>query len=215
MKAKLAEHMKQYMAMPDVKAKKTEQQKQYWARPEVEAKKAEYRARPEVKAKKAEYMKRRYDARPEVKAKRARRTKQEQDQDAAEQAETSKLRGAYWAALSEATIKLEDLWPVALPMHCPRHRQAGRMAGPQQYLSKPFHRGCCRSSCGAVSTCELCVAVCGVYRSQWSPSFSLTTDLDLALGADPFGDGSASEDLSQLESQPDSEGDSGWVAMLE
>ena len=144
----------------------------------------------------AEYMKQ-YRARPEVKAKRARRSKQEQDQDAAEQAETSKLRGAYWAALSEATIK-----------------QAGRMAGTQQYLSKPFHRGCCHN-CGAVSTCELCVAVCAVYRSQWSPSFSLTTDLDLALGADPFGDGSASEDLYQLESQPDSEGDAGWVAMLE
>ena len=175
----------------------------------------QYNAGPGMTSKRAEYDKKRYMARPEVKAKRARRTKQEQDQDAAEQAETSKLRGAYWAALSEATIKLEDLWPVALPMHCPRHRQAGRMAGPQQYLSKPFHRGCCRSSCGAVSTCELCVAVCAVYRSQWSPSFSLTTDLDLALGADPFGDGSASEDLYQLESQPDSEGDAGWVAMLE
>ena len=37
-----------------------------------------------------------------------------------------------------------------LAMPCPRHRQAGREAGPHQYLSKPFHCGCC------VGTCELC-----------------------------------------------------------
>jgi hypothetical protein len=37
-----------------------------------------------------------------------------------------------------------------LAMPCPRHHQAGREAGPHQYLSKPFHCGCC------VGTCELC-----------------------------------------------------------
>ena len=54
-----------------------------------------------------------------------------------------------------------------LAMPCPRHRQAGREAGPHQYLSKPFHCGCC------VGTCELCFpslsAASGVCRSQWSP----------------------------------------------
>jgi hypothetical protein len=71
---------------------------------------------------------------------------------------------------------LNDLGPVALPRigkkerfskPCPRHRQAGRRAGPHQYLSKPFHCGCC------VGTCELChpslSAASGVCRSQWSP----------------------------------------------
>ena len=71
---------------------------------------------------------------------------------------------------------LNDLGPVALPRigqkerfskPCPRHRQAGREAGPHQYLSKPFHCGCC------VGTCELChlslSAASGVCRSQWSP----------------------------------------------
>ena len=68
---------------------------------------------------------------------------------------------------------LNDLGPVALPRigkkerfskPCPRHRQAGRRAGPHQYLSKPFHCGCC------VGTCELCdpslSAASGVCRSQ-------------------------------------------------
>ena len=55
-----------------------------------------------------------------------------------------------------------------LAMPCPRHRQAGREAGPHQYLSKPFHCGCC------VGTCELChpsplSAASGVCRSQWGP----------------------------------------------
>ena len=71
---------------------------------------------------------------------------------------------------------LNDLGPVALPRiskkerfskPCPRHREAGRRAGPHQYLSKPFHCGCC------VGTCELChpslSAASGVCRSQWSP----------------------------------------------
>ena len=71
---------------------------------------------------------------------------------------------------------LNVLGPVALPWigkkerfskPCPRHRQAGRRAGPPQYLSKPFHCGCC------VGTCELChlslSAASGVCRSQWSP----------------------------------------------
>ena len=71
---------------------------------------------------------------------------------------------------------LNDLGPVALPRigkkerfskPCPRHRQAGHRAGPHQYLSKPFHCGCC------VGTCELChpslSAASGVCRSQWSP----------------------------------------------
>ena len=48
MKAKLAEHMKQYMAMPDVKAKRAEYMKKYMK---------QYMARPGMKAKKAEYMK--------------------------------------------------------------------------------------------------------------------------------------------------------------
>ena len=115
--------MKQYNARPDVNAKLAEYMKQYMARPEVKAKKAEYEARPEVKAKKAEFMKQ-YDERPEVKAKRAEQMKQynQQYKDAAEH-ETSKLRGAYfrayWAELCKATIKLEDLGPVALPMPCP------------------------------------------------------------------------------------------------
>ena len=55
--------------------------------------------------------------------------------------------------------------PFGLAMPCPRHRQAGREAGPHQYLSKPFHCGCC------VGTCELChlslSAASGVCRSQW------------------------------------------------
>ena len=68
---------------------------------------------------------------------------------------------------------LNDLGPVALPRigkkerfskPCPRHCQAGRRAGPHQYLSKPFHCGCC------VGTCELCdpslSAASGVCRSQ-------------------------------------------------
>ena len=50
-----------------------------------------------------------------------------------------------------------------------------------------------------------------VFTNDGSP----TTDSDLAFGADPFGDMAASEDLPQPESQPDFEGDAGWVAMLE
>ena len=133
---------------------------------------------------------------------------------------------------------LNDLGPVALPRigkkerfskPCPRHRQAGREAGPHQYLSKPFHCGCCVGTCELCDpanppgscprhpppgrfTCELCCpslsAASGVRRSQWrSPSSSSTTTSDLAFGADPFGDGAASEDLPQPESQPDSEGE--------
>ena len=96
----------QYSARPEVKAKKAEYMKQYNARPEVKAKRAEYGARPEVKSKNAEQMNQ-YN---------------QQYKDAAEH-ETSKLRGAYfrayWAELCKATIKLEDLGPVALPMPCP------------------------------------------------------------------------------------------------
>ena len=47
-KAKKAEHMKQYNARPEVKAKRAEQMKQY---------NQQYMARPGMKAKKAEYMK--------------------------------------------------------------------------------------------------------------------------------------------------------------
>ena len=104
---------------------------------------------------------------------------------------------------------LNDLGPVALPRigkkerfskPCPRHRQAGREAGPHQYLSKPFHCGCC------VGTCELCdPSLSG--RSQRSPSCSPTTDSALAVGAGPFGDGAPSEDLPQPESQLNSEGE--------
>ena len=65
---------------------------------------------------------------------------------------------------------LNDLGPVALPRigkkerfskPCPRHREAGRRAGPHQYLSKPFHCGCC------VGTCELCDPT----KDPWSPSY--------------------------------------------
>ena len=57
-----------------------------------------------MKAKRAEYDKK-YMAKPEVKAKRARLSKQEQDQDAAEEAPTSNLRGkTYWDQV------LADLW---------------------------------------------------------------------------------------------------------
>ena len=110
--------MKQYNPRPERKAKKAKYMKQYMARPEVKAKRAEYNARPDVKAKKAEYWKQ------HNKAKRAEQMKQynQQYKDAAEH-ETSKLRGAYfrayWAELCKATIKLEDLGPVALPMPCP------------------------------------------------------------------------------------------------
>ena len=101
---------------------------------------------------------------------------------------------------------LNDLGPVALPRigkkerfskPCPQHCEAGRRAGPHQYLSKPFHCGCC------VGTCELCDPA----KDLWSPSFSPTTESDLAFGVDPFGDRAASEDLAQLESQPDSKGE--------
>ena len=44
---------------------------------------------------------------------------------------------------------------------CPRHHQAGRRAGPHQYLSKPFHCGCC------VGTCEQCDPT----KDPWSPSY--------------------------------------------
>ena len=103
-------------------------------------------------------------------------------------------------------VVLNDLGPVALPRigkkerfskPCPRHCEAGRRAGPHQYLSKPFHCGCC------AGTCELCDPT----KDPSSLSFSPTTDSDLAFGADPFGDGAASEDLPQPESQPDSEGE--------
>ena len=67
------------------------------------------------------------------------------------------------------------------------------------HTSKPFY-------------CEL-YPHCGCDPTQ--DYLGLTTDSDLAFGADPFGDGAASDDLPQLESQPDSEGDAGWVAMLE
>ena len=111
----------------------------------------------------------------------------------------------YW---EQEGCRLAHRLASRLAMPCPRHRQAGRRAGPHQYLSKPFHCGCC------VGTCELCDPTLDP-RSQLSQSFSPTTDSDLAFGADPFGDGAASEDLPQPESQPDSEGDAGWVAMLE
>ena len=100
----------------------------------------------------------------------------------------------YW---EQEGCRLAHRLASRLAMPCPRHRQAGRRAGPHQYLSKPFHCGCC------VGTCELCEPA----QNLWSPSFSPTTDSDLAFGADPFGDGAASEDLPQLESQPDSEGE--------
>ena len=65
-----------------------------------------------------------------------------------------------------------DLGPVALPRigkeerfspPCPRHRQAGRRAGPHQYLSKPSHCGCC------AGTCELCDPT----KDLWSLSYAM------------------------------------------
>ena len=135
---------------------------------------------------------------------------------------------------------LNDLGPVALPRigkkerfskPCPRHRQVGHRAGKIQLCAKPINCGCC------MGTCQLC-EFAKLQRSLTSRTFhtskpfycelyphcgcdptqdylGLTTDSDLAFGADPFGDGAASDDLPQLESQPDSEGDAGWVAMLE
>ena len=114
---------------------------------------------------------------------------------------------------------------------CPRHRQVGHRAGNIQLCAKPINCGCC------MGTCQLC-EFAKLQRSLTSGTFhtskpfycelyphcgcdptqdylGLTTDSDLAFGADPFGDGAASDDLPQLESQPDSEGDAGWVAMLE
>ena len=70
----------------------------------------------------------------------------------------------YW---EQEGCRLAHRLASRLAMPCPRHRQAGRRAGPHQYLSKPFHCGCC------VGTCELChpslSAASGVCRSQWSP----------------------------------------------
>ena len=175
--------MQQCNAMPEVKAKKAECYKQYMAR-------------PGMKEKNAEYDKKRYMARPEVKAKRARRSEQEQDQDAAEEAPTSNLRGkTYWDELSEATIKLayyrrllrfhrghnqwspsSSLTTASEAMPCPRHsHQAGRRAGPHSFLSKPFPFNCC------VGTAS------GVRRLRR---------------------------VQPRKAQPDSEGDAGWVAML-
>ena len=135
----------QYMATLEVKAKRAEQMKQYNQQNEMVP--GCHWCGLEVTAKRAEQMKQ-YNRVLSVniccslrcllaqKAKRTEQMKQynQQYKDAAEQAETSKLPGAYWAELSKATIKL----------------------GP--------------------------------------------------FGADPFGDGAASEDLPQPESQPDSEG---------
>ena len=56
--------------------------------------------------------------------------------------------------------------------------------------------------------CEL-YPHCGCDPTQ--DYLGLTTGSDLAFGADPFGDWAASDDLPQLEPQPDSECD----AMLE
>ena len=78
-------------------------------------------------------------------------------------------------------VVLNDFGPVALP-------RIGKKEG--FYYSELYPH------CG-----------CDPTRYRWSLSFSPTTDSDLAFGADPFGDGAASEDLPQLESQPDSEGE--------
>ena len=78
-------------------------------------------------------------------------------------------------------VVLNDLGPVALP-------PIGKKEG--------FYYNELYPHCG-----------CDPTRDPWSLSFSPTTDSDLAFGADPFGDGAASEDLPQPESQPDSEGE--------
>ena len=119
MKEKKAEYdKKRYMSRREYRSKRAEYEKQYIA--EFDQMVAEYMARPEVKAKRA-------------------------TEDAAEQAETFTLRGKTycWDTLYEV-IKLEDL---PLPMQCPQHSRGECRAKPHQYLSKPFHCGCCRGTC--------------------------------------------------------------------
>ena len=90
----------------------------------------------------------------------------------------------------------------------------GRKKGRNQIQWKWYSTTSGQSPClGSVrrkaSTIANCTPHCGCdpTRDLWSLSFSPTTDSDLAFGADPFGDRAASEDLPQLESQPDSEGE--------
>ena len=91
-------------------------------------------------------------------------SKQEQDQELPPAKGWKKYDTTYW---EQEGCRLAHRLANRLAMPCPRHREAGRRAGPHQYLSKPFHCGCC------VGTCELCFpslsAASGVCRSQWSP----------------------------------------------
>ena len=135
----------------------------------------------------AEYM-----ARPEVKAKRA-------TKDAAEQAETSTLRGkTYWDTLYEV-IKLEDL---PLPMQCPQHSRGECRAKPHQYLSKPI----------IADAAWVLASICSVALSQMA--YVLFDELGLGLRRRSLRGWPQKSCPTQQEAQPDSEGHAGWVAML-
>jgi hypothetical protein len=73
-KARRAEYLRSYKALPDTKARDREREREYLARPGVRERKRENErkrnARPEVKARMAEYL-REYNQRPEVRARRA------------------------------------------------------------------------------------------------------------------------------------------------
>ena len=120
---------------------------------------------------------------------------------------------------------LEDLGPVALPpkdkgeeKHNVSLLRVATSSPPVSWLALPCGN---IGNCPCISCTRRCIAPDPAARapthqadvgsppkfSQWSPSSSPTTNSDLAFGADPFGDRAASEDLPQLESQPDSEGE--------
>ena len=120
---------------------------------------------------------------------------------------------------------LEDLGPVALPPKDKGEEKHNvsllRVATSSPPVSWPALPCGNIGNCPCISCTRRCIAPDPAARapthqadvgsppkfSQWSPSSSPTTNSDLAFGADPFGDGAASEDLPQPESQPDSKGE--------
>ena len=138
-------------------------------------------------------------------------------------------RGAYWSrklsAPKDPPEALEDLRPVALPpkdkgedKHNVSLLRVATSSPPVSWPALPCGN---IGNCPCISCTRRCIAPDPAARapthqadvgsppkfSQWSPSSSPTTNSDFAFGADPFGDGAASEDLPQPESQPDSEGE--------
>ena len=126
---------------------------------------------------------------------------------------------------------LEDLGPVALPpkdkgeeKHNVSLLRVATSSPPVSWLAHPCGN---IGNCPCISCTRRCIAPDPAARapthqadvgsppkfSQWSPSSSPTTNSDLAFGADPFGDGAASEDLPQLESQPDSKGEPSYCEL--